>query len=469
MPTLLVVDDEPPILHAFRRAFQDEHLTLITTTSAIEAVELVREHRPDVAILDVELPEMSGLDVFRQIRRLDAKLPVIFITGRGTTETAIEATKLGALDYLFKPLELDVLRELVDRAIEIGNRMREVPIAVSGEIEEAGGDVMVGRCKAMKEVYLAVGRVAPQDVAVLIQGESGTGKELVARAIYNHSPRASAPFRAVNCAAIPEALLESELFGHEQGAFTGADRLRIGKIEQTAGGTVFLDEIGDLAPLAQTKILRFLQEREFERVGGNETLKADVRVIAATNSDLGRMAAEGGFRQDLYYRLSVVTIELPPLRERGDDLRLLADHYIRRYARELNKEVREVSPAVYQLLERYSWPGNIRELQSVLKQALLWAAGPVLTPEFLPSIVQDDPKQALSQTVGESQWDLFVHRRLREGTDSLYAEWTEMTERVLLTHVLDHTGGNISQAARILGINRRTLRTKLHELGMYDP
>ncbi len=469
MPTLLVVDDEPSILHAFRRAFQQDDFTLITTGSATEAIDLVQKRRPDVAILDVELPEMSGLDVFRRIRQQDAKLPIIFITGRGTTETAIEATKLGALDYLFKPLELDALRELVDRAIEIGNRMRDVPLPADGETDEADGDVLVGRCEVMREVYLAVGRVAPQDVDVLIQGESGTGKELVARAIYNHSQRASAPFRAVNCAAIPENLLESELFGHEQGAFTGADRLRIGKIEQTAGGTVFLDEIGDLAPLAQAKILRFLQEREFERVGGNETLKADVRVIAATNADLGQLAAEGTFRQDLYYRLGVVMIELPPLRNRGDDLRLLADHFIRRFAKELNKEIREVSPAAYELLDRYPWPGNIRELQSVLKQALLCAAGPVLVPEFLPSIVQDDPQRVPPQPAGESEWDLFVHRRLREGTDSLYDEWSEMTDRVLLTHVLDHTGGNISQAARILGINRRTLRTKLHDLGMYDP
>jgi len=469
MPTLLVVDDEPSILHAFRRAFQDDDLTLITTRSAVEAIDFVRERPPNVVILDVELPEMSGLDVFRRIRQQEPKLPVIFITGRGTTETAIEATKLGALDYLFKPLELEPLRDLVDRAIEIGSRMRDVPIADAAEIEQADGDVLVGRCKAMKEVYLAIGRVAPQDVVVLIQGESGTGKELVARAIYNHSPRASATFRAVNCAAIPENLLESELFGHEQGAFTGANRLRIGKIEQTAGGTIFLDEVGDLTPLAQAKLLRFLQEREFERVGGNETLKADVRVIAATNSDLGRMAAEGAFRHDLYYRLSVVTIELPPLRKRGEDLRLLADHFIRRFARDLKKEIREVAPEVYRLLELYPWPGNIRELQSVLKQALLCAAGPVLTPEFLPSIVHGNSKRTPPQPAGESAWDLFVHRRLREGTDSLYMEWNEMTDRVLLSHVLDHTGGNISQAARILGINRRTLRAKLHELGMYDP
>lgn len=470
MPVLLVVDDEPSILHAFRRVFREPEVSLLTCSSATEALEAVVSHQPDVVILDVELPEMSGLDVFRRIQQLDPKIPAIFITGHGSTETAIEATKLGALDYLFKPLELDELRQLVARAFRIRSLMRDAPLIAAGEPSDIDADVLVGRCKAMRDVYVAIGRVAPQDVTVLIQGESGTGKELVARAIYHHSDRAKNPLRAVNCAAIPEALLESELFGHERGAFTGADRLRIGKFEQTAGGTVFLDEIADLTPMAQAKILRFLQEGQFERVGGDETLTADVRIIAATNADLAEDAAAGRFRQDLYYRLGVFTIELPPLRERGEDIRLLADHFVRRFGKELGKEVHEISPEVYRLLEQYAWPGNVRELQSVLKQALLAIAGSVLLPEFLPSIVHDDPDRATIQPqTGETPWDRFVHKRLREGSVDLYAEWTEMTDRALLRHVLDHTGGNISQAARILGINRRTLRAKLHALGIYDP
>ena len=266
-------------------------------------------------------------------------------------------------------------------------------IPEGGEAKE-DADALLGRCPAMQEVYKAIGRVAPQDVTVLILGESGTGKELVARAIYHYSSRAKGPFLAINCAAIPETLLESELFGHEKGAFTGADRKRIGKFEQCHGGTLFLDEIGDMTPLTQTKILRVLQEQEFERVGGNEPIKADVRVIAATNRDLEKMVAEGTFRGDLYYRLNVFTIKLPPLRERGDDLPLLAEHFVRRFGRELKKDVRGIAPEAMELLRRYPWPGNVRELQSVIKQALLQATGPVLLPEFLPAAVRGQGKGA---------------------------------------------------------------------------
>ena len=470
MPTLLVIDDEPSILHAFSRVFRQPEVTLLTSESAIEGIRIFQQHLPDVVILDVELPDLSGLEAFRRIQQSDAKVPVIFITGHGTTETAIEATKLGAYDYLFKPLELEELRGLVSRALEISRLNREPPVVAEGEPVDTTADVMIGRCRAMKDVYQAIGRVAPQDVTVLIQGESGTGKELVARAIYHHGRRTGKPFRAVNCAAIPENLLESELFGHEQGAFTGADRLRIGKIEQTGGGTLFLDEIADLTPIAQAKILRVLQEQQFERVGSNETLEADVRIVAATNCELGELVAEGEFRKDLYYRLSVFTINLPPLRDREGDLRLLTDHFVRRFGRELGKEIQDFSPEVYRLLERYDWPGNIRELQSVLKQTLLYATGSVIIPDFLPSILHEDGQATTPASAGgETDWDRFVHRRLREGSEDLYAEWIAMTERHLLTHVFDHTAGNLSQAARILGINRRTLRAKLHALGIYNP
>src|SRR3954447_15928778 len=388
MATILVIDDEASILHAFRRAFADPEDTLQTASDGSEGLELLARSRPDVGVLDLNLPDISGLDVFHRIRTIDARIPVIFITGHGTTETAIEAMKQGAFDYLLKPLDVARVRELVERAAEISRLMR-IPAMVADEAQVQGPvDVLVGRSPAMQEVYKAIGLVAPQDLAVLIVGESGTGKELVARAVYQHSRRAAGPFLAINCAAIPENLLESELFGHEKGAFTGADRRRIGKFEQCSGGTLFLDEIGDMTPLTQAKVLRVLQDQEFQRGGGNEPIRTNVRLIAATNRDLVPMMADGRFRSDLYYRLGVVTIVLPPLRERGDDLSLLIEHFLKRFSPEMGKEVYRVAPDALGILRRHPWPGNLRELQSVLKQALLRAQGPLLLPEFLPETIR---------------------------------------------------------------------------------
>jgi two-component system nitrogen regulation response regulator GlnG len=322
----------------------------------------------------------------------------------------------------------------------------------------------------MVEVYKAIGRVAAQDVPVLINGESGTGKELVALAIYQHGPRAKAPFLALNCAAIPENLLESELFGHEKGTFTGADRRRIGKFEQCSGGTIFLDEIGDMPLALQAKILRLVQEQAFERVGGNETIRTDVRLIAATHRDLAAWSAEGRFRPDLYYRLGVFTISLPPLRERGDDLPMLIHHYVRRFNRELGREVREVALEAMEKLRGHSWPGNIRELQSVLKQALLRSTGPVLIPAFLPW-PQGVPHTAAAAALsaGESApLESFIRQRLQAGSNALYEETLRRVEQFLLPLVLESTGGNKVQAARILGINRVTLRMKLRASGLSD-
>jgi two-component system nitrogen regulation response regulator GlnG len=377
---------------------------------------------------------------------------------------------LGAYEYVVKPLDPDFLRELILRAFEISRLMRVPAKLTDEETSDNGSDLLVGNCPAMQEVYKAVGRVAPQDVTVLILGESGTGKELVARAIYHYSRRSDRPFLAINCAAIPEPLLESELFGHEKGAFTGAERKRIGKFEQCHGGTLFLDEIGDMTPLTQTKVLRVLQDGQFERVGGNETIKTDVRVIAATNRDLGRLIEAGRFRQDLYYRLNVYTIQLPPLRERPDDLPLLVDHFLRRFGRELGKEVQGIAPEALAALRGYSWPGNVRELQSVLKQAILQATGPVLVPEFLPAPVRAGdrtvPAPALTDQPDLAPLTLFIQQRLQAGSTDLHAEFHALTERHLLVELLRHTGGNQSQAARILGINRATLRSKLAALGI---
>ena len=364
--------------------------------------------------------------------------------------------KQGAYDYLFKPLDLHQLRRVVGEALEVARRMREPAVLAETAPDPDAEGAIVGSCPAMREVYKAIGRVAGQDVPVLITGESGTGKELVARAIYQHGRRAKAPFLALNCAAIPESLLESELFGHEKGAFTGADRRRIGKFEQCNGGTIFLDEIGDMPLALQAKILRLLQEQAFERVGGNETIRTDVRLIAATHRDLKAWSDEGKFRPDLYYRLGVFTIHLPPLRERGDDLPMLVQHFLRRFSRELGREIREVDPEALERLRSYSWPGNIRELQSVLKQALLQASGTVLLPAFLPPFLAGSNGPAEGPLPADDLGlEAFIRQRLRPDARELYAETHAEVDRLLLPLVLEYAQGNIQQASHILGIARR--------------
>jgi two-component system nitrogen regulation response regulator GlnG len=396
-------------------------------------------------------------------------VPVVLVTGHGTTDLAIEAMKRGAFEYLLKPLRYDQLREVIDRAAASG-RLMTVPAVVADEdpVPEQA-DALVGRCEGMQAVYKAIGRVAGTDTTVLIQGESGTGKELVARAVYQHSRRSARPFLAINCGAIPENLVESELFGHERGAFTGADRRRIGKFEQCNGGTLFLDEIGEMPLAAQVKLLRLLQEQAFERVGGEETVRADVRVIAATNADLDRQVAAGKFRSDLFFRLNVFSVRLPPLRERGDDVDLLADYYLARYAREFGRPAPVVPDATRAALRAYRWPGNVRELQSVLKQALLNAAGPVLLPDYLPLPASAAAGPAAAGAAGDRpalDWDRYVADRLDAGSNDLYAECLAVMERQLLTRVLQRTGGNQLRAAERLGITRSSLRHKLRTLGI---
>jgi two-component system nitrogen regulation response regulator GlnG len=468
MPSVLVIDDDPTVLQIFRRVFQETDVHVLTASSAGEGVELVTKCHPDVVILDIMLPDADGLETFQRIGAHDSKVPVIFITAGGTSDTAIEAMKLGAFDYLLKPLDFTKIRELVARAFQI-RRFMHVPVGVAHVAPDVddSGDHLVGRCEAMQEVYKAIGRVAPQNVTVLIRGESGTGKELIARAIYHHSPRASSRFLAVNCAAIPESLLESELFGHEKGSFTGADTKRIGKFEQCNGGTLFLDEVGDMTPLVQSKLLRVLQEQRFERVGGNETIKTDVRIIAATNRDLEKMVEAGQFRPDLYYRLNGFTLKLPPLRERGEDIVVLIEHFLAIYNRELGKNVVDVAPDALELLTRYHWPGNIRELQSVLKQALLQTTGPVLMADFLPDEVRGAGGHPTPRSVAENpatSLEAFVDQRLRAGSEDIYTEALSLMERVVLTRVLRHTAGNQSWAAKILGITRGSLRNKIRLL-----
>ena len=469
MAHLLLIDDDPAVIPAqVRQTFPGPANRVEVAATGGAGIESVRTDAPDVVLLDLRLPDMSGLEVFEQIRALDARIPVIFVTMAKTADAAIEAMKKGAFDYLFKPLDLNQLRRVAGEAIEVARRMR-VPAVMTQSPPDADMDgAIFGACPAMLEVYKAIGRVAGQDVTVLITGESGTGKELVARAIYQHSARAKAPFLALNCAAIPENLLESELFGHEKGAFTGADRRRIGKFEQCNGGTILLDEIGDMPLALQSKILRMLQEQTFERVGGNETLRTDVRIIASTHRDLKARAAEEKFRSDLYYRLGVFTIHLPSLRERGEDLSMLVQHYVRRFSRELGRDIRDVSPEALERLRAHSWPGNIRELQSILKQALLQATGTVLLPAFLPeslgSSVYGSPPSSQDDNVCPAA---FIRRRLTPDASDLYAQVHREVDRVLLPLVLDYTQGSQRQSARLLGVARQTLRQKLRELGLH--
>jgi two-component system nitrogen regulation response regulator GlnG len=470
MANLLLIDDDPDLLpdqvgHVFPAP---AHRVEIAHTGS-EGLERVASVRPDVILLDLRLPDQSGLDVLRRLRQIDARIPVVLVTVVRSADSAIEAMRQGAYDYLLKPLDLQKLDRVVGEALKVARLMREPAVVVGTPPEDQPGQAIVGACPAMQEVYKAIGRVADQTFPVLITGESGTGKELVARAIYQHGPRARAPFLALNCAAIPEQLLESELFGHEKGAFTGAERRRIGKFEQVSGGTLFLDEIGDMPLPLQAKMLRLLQEQTFERIGGNETIRTDVRLIAATHRDLKVWSAEGKFRPDLYYRLGVFAIHLPPLRERGEDLALLVGFYLRRFSRELGREVREVAPEALERLRRYSWPGNVRELQSVLKQALLRAHGPVLLPDFLPELPQAAGEPAAPAASGGGLLDpeAFIRQRLGPDCRELYAESHRELDRLLLPRVLEYTGGNQHRAALLLGIARQTLRAKLIELGLH--
>jgi nitrogen regulation protein NR(I) len=460
VPKLLIIDDEANLLYSLQAGLETDDLAVVTAKTGRRGLALVPKENPDVVIVDVRLPDMSGLEVFDRLKEIAPRVPVVIITAFAATETAIEAMKRGAFEYLLKPVDLHQLREVVARALEL-RRMQSVP-AVFDQPEKPGDDPIVGRSPVMQDVYKSIGRVAPQDVTVLVVGESGTGKELIARAIYQHSRRADKPFLAINCAAIPDALLESELFGHEKGAFTGADRQRIGKFEQADGGTIFLDEIGDISPPTQAKVLRVLQDQQFERVGGRDTLAVDVRVIAATNQKLDELVSAGRFRADLYYRLNGVTIALPPLRDRKDDIPLLVDHLVRVANRKLEKRVTTVAPEALRVLEAHDWPGNVRELQNVVRYAVIQAPGEVLTADCLPASVRG----GTAPQPGRSPEDaLDVRRLVRDllafGSPDLYRRLIAEVDRVVLAEVLRHVAGNQVHASELLGISRTTLRAKL--------
>lgn len=381
MALIILIDDDKQLCTSFTKLLVQEEYEVFAVHTGAEGIGLVRQQHPDLVILDIRLPDMHGIEVFDKIHEYDAKIPVIIITAFGTTETAISAIQKGAYDYIYKPFEVQDMLELVVKAIRAGRCMQE-PVELDLDAGLTGKrEALVGKSLQMLKVYKAIGRVSATDATVLIRGESGTGKELAARAVYNHSARTDQPYVIINCVAIPESLLESELFGYEKGAFTGASYRKIGKIEQARGGTVFLDEVGDLPLALQAKFLRLLQENTIERIGGQESIPVDVRIIAATNRELEKAVDEGTFREDLYYRLKVVTIFLPPLRERKEDIPLLCHYLLRRLSDDMTVTSPGLTDAAIEKLVSYDWPGNIRELLNTLKKTIIFNHGAPIGPD----------------------------------------------------------------------------------------
>ena len=478
MNKLLLIDDEADVQYSFKRILDSPDIELTTAASGEEGLKLIPKVKPDLVIMDVRMGGITGLETLRRLRQTDAKLPVIMMTAYGTTQTAIEAMKLGAYDYLLKPFDVPKLKLIVNAALKAAQDMKQV-VSYQPLLESEDYDIgIVGRSEGMQNVFKLIGQLAGSDATALITGESGTGKELVARAIYHHSQRSARPFIAINCAAIPENLLESELFGHEKGAFTGASTQRIGKFEQCDHGTIFLDEIGDMSLATQTKILRVLQAGTFERVGGNQSIKVDVRVIAATNKPLEKAVADREFREDLFYRLNVVRIQIPPLRERREDVRLLVNYFLKKFAQTQRQTPKSISPEVIVALEQHNWPGNVRELENVIHRAIVVAKGEAillgdLPPEFgsssrpAPAATPDSLSAgAAPATSGATDLTSVARLLFQWARADGKFKVIPVVERELIIQALSETKGNQVQAAKLLGITRATLRKRIEKFGI---
>ena len=446
---ILVADDEESHRIMLRAVLQEEGYEVAGAADGPEAIRAVEQEPFDLILLDIRMPGMDGIETLMEIRRISPHVPVLMMTAYASVKTAVDALKAGAFEYLIKPLDIEELKILIEKALE-HYHLREENLALKERLgNRFDFSRMIGKSRKMIELFDLLAQVAPTDATVLILGESGTGKELVANALHHNSPRASQPFIKVACAALPETLLESELFGHERGAFTGAIARREGRFWSAHRGSIFLDEVGEMSTTTQTKLLRVLQEKEFEPLGSTRTIKVDVRVIAATHKDLEKEIREGGFREDLFYRLNVVPISIPPLRERKEDLPSLAVYFLSLYGEKNKKELKEISPKALDLLIRYDWPGNVRELENCIERAVIIARGEAIAPVDLPPQIQ-----ALSAGKEEPGIHFPLGISLQEA------------ERALIFKTLEDTGGNRSRAAEILGINRRTLQIKLKEYGM---
>jgi nitrogen regulation protein NR(I) len=462
---ILLIEDDSGITDTLQRVLVAEgHVVEIERRGDDGLVRAVKDSF-NLVITDLKLPGLNGLDIVRQLHPAKPRLPIILVTAFGTTQTAIEAMKLGAYDYLLKPFNIPQLIELVNKAADSNRRMSE-PVGL-GEASQ-NRDALVGRSGAMQNIYKEIGRVAAKPVSVLIRGETGTGKELIARAIYQHSDRANAPFIAINCAAIPETLLESELFGHERGAFTGADTKRIGRFEQADHGTIFLDEIGDMTLGTQAKLLRVLQEKTLQRLGGKETISVDVRVVAATHRDLEVAIREKQFREDLYYRLNVVAIILPPLRSRREDVPDLVRYFLGKHGSDLGNANPSIHPEAVEFLQSQSWPGNVRELENVMRKALLAAQNYTITNDHVRTALNKNNGEAYSalRPFGEYVDELLAAAR-REEISNIYARVLEIAERELFARAIQQSRGNQAKAARWLGISRITMKAKLVQFGLH--
>ena len=458
MQTILVVDDDKSIRYSLKR-MMEEHYSILTAQNGEEALNQVRENPPDLVIMDIKMPGRNGIEVLKEIKSIDPKSLVIIMTAYGTTETAIEAMKYGAFDYILKPFPVPQMKALVERAISLRKLMKEeVTYALLAD-QEGEEERIVGASSKMQDIYKMIGQVAPSDITVLLRGESGTGKELIARAMYHHSHRANQPFLPVNCAAIPDTLLESELFGHEKGAFTGASFRRIGKLEQCQRGTIFLDEIGDMSLSTQAKLLRVLQERTFERLGGRETVKVDIRFIVATNKNLEEAISAGEFREDLYYRLNVVSIQIPPLRDRKEDIPELVSYFIKKFSRELQKKTWGITPAAMAEITSYPWPGNVRQLENVLKRAMVLCQGEWILEDQL--LLEKGVSRRNDGKLVEDLLDGLFDRLVDTPAASEDLDMISSVEKGMILRALQRTKGNQVQAALLLGINRSTLRSKM--------
>ncbi|PYM17204.1 MAG: two-component system response regulator [Candidatus Rokuibacteriota bacterium] len=467
---ILIADDEDGLRWVLVKALEQAGYDVTAVKDGDSALRAATTEPFDLVFLDIRMPGMDGLTVLARLRGEAPDAQVIIMTAHGTMDTAIQAMQRGAYDYLAKPFDLDEAVLLAERALTARRLTQEVARLRTGLTEVWEFGALIGRHPRMQDVYKTIGRIAGSDVTVLLRGESGTGKELVARAVHHYSRRAGRPFVAVSCAAIPGTLLESELFGHERGAFTDAKERKLGKMELAHGGTFYLDEVGDMPVELQSKLLRALQERTIERVGGQELIRIDVRVLAATNRDLESLMREGRFREDLYYRLNVVTVNLPPLRERRRDVPLLVEHFLAKHGAELGE--RGIAPDALDRLVGYDWPGNVRELENVILRAMVMATSAVILPEHLPI----GPVSAAASVAVDASLEEIIEKKLLDcvrglrhhASANLYELIVGLVEKPLLRAVLRETRGNQLRAAQILGINRNTLRKKLTEHGI-DP